>query len=132
MSSSLLTPGYDSASIIAALFAFIAAYLGIILIISILVIVAHWKLFSKAGEPGWAAIVPFYGNYVLFKIIFGNGWFFLLLIVPVVNVVVLVVVPFMLAKVYGKGIGYGFGLLFLAPIFYLMLAFGSAEYVGLN
>lgn len=121
----------DGATLI---FHFFVTYIGVVLVASsvgsILLIVALWKIFAKAGEPGWAAIVPIYNLYVLFKLIFGYGWFFLLLIVPGVNIVVMMILPFLLADTFGKGIGYGCGLLFLAPIFCLILAFGSAEYEG--
>ena len=93
-------------------------------------IVANWKLFTKAGEPGWAAIIPFYSNYVLFKIAFGNGWLFLLCLVPIVNIVINIMLFFKLSKAFGHGVGFGLGLLFLSPIFLLILAFGSSEYVG--
>lgn len=98
--------------------------------LGIFLIASQWKIFTKAGEPGWAVFVPFYSNYVLFKIAFGNGWFFLLSFVPIVNIIIGLVLPFMLAKAFGKEIGWGFGLLFLSCIFYPMLAFGSAHYIG--
>ncbi len=120
---------YDAAAAGVAL-AGLGVYMVIMLVIAILAIVAYWKIFSKAGEPGWASIVPFYNNYVLFKIAMGNGWLFLLMLVPVVNCVVAIMSIFKLAKAFGKGVGFGFGLLFLAPIFLLILAFGSAEYEG--
>ncbi len=120
---------YDAAAAGVAL-AGLGVYMVIMLVIAILAIVAYWKIFSKAGEPGWASIVPFYNNYVLFKIAMGNGWLFLLMLVPVVNCVVAIMAIFKLAKAFGKGVGFGFGLLFLAPIFLLILAFGSAEYEG--
>lgn len=113
-----------------ALAAFMGAYSIIILAICVVMIVANWKLFTKAGEPGWAAIIPFYSNYVLFKIAFGNGWLFLLCLVPIVNVVINIMLFFKLSKAFGHGVGFGLGLLFLSPIFLLILAFGSSEYVG--
>ncbi len=121
---------YNDASAFAALSAFIAAYSIVILILAVVLIIANWKIFSKAGEPGWAAIVPFYNQYVLFKITLGQGWLFLLCLVPVVNVVMSIIVIFKLASAFGKGIGFGFGLLFLSPIFLMILAFGSSEYIG--
>lgn len=121
--------GYDAGTS-AALAGFSAAYTIVMLIIAVIMIVAMWKLFSKAGEPGWAAIIPLYNSYVLFKIAMGNGWLFLLSLVPVVNFVIGIMLYFKLAKAFGKGVGFGFGLLFLNPIFLLILAFGSAEYVG--
>ena len=118
----------------AEVFGGLTAILGsmwlIVAAVSIFLLVTYWKLFQKAGEPGWASIVPFYCNYVLFKIAFGNGWLFLLSLVPFVNIVMAILLPFKLAKVFGKDIGYGFGLLFLSVIFYPLLAFGSDEYIG--
>lgn len=110
--------------------AFSAIYLIVMLALCVIFIIAYWKLFTKAGEPGWAAIVPFYNMYVIYKISMGSGWLFLLNLVPFVNFVVNIIMLFKLAKAYGKGVGFGFGLLFLSPIFLLILAFGSSEYVG--
>ena len=133
MLSSLLTVGYDynyDPAAVAGAALFTGANLIVGLVVTVIMIVAMWKLFTKADEPGWAAIVPFYNMYVLFKISFGNGWLFLLSFVPVVNFVISIMMYFKLAKAFGKGVGFGFGLLFLAPIFLLILAFGSAEYEG--
>lgn len=68
--------------------------------------------------------------YILYKIAWGNGWRFLRLLVPIANVVVAIMMLFKLAKSFGKGTGFGFGLLFLMPIFILILAFGDARYQG--
>lgn len=133
MLSSLLMSGYDydyNPAAVAGAAMFTGVYLVVWLVVAVLLIVAMWKIFTKAGEPGWAAIVPFYNTYVLFKISFGNGWLFLLLLVPVVNFVIEIMLIFKLAKAFGQGVGFGFGLLFLSPIFLLILAFGSAEYEG--
>ena len=70
--------------------------------ISILMIICYWKIFEKAGEHGWAILIPFYDTYVMFKIAFGNGWKFLLLLIPIVNIVFAIMVPFKLAKAFGK------------------------------
>ena len=91
--------------------------------IVVFMIVCLWKVFKKAGEPGWGAIVPFYDLYLEFKIAFGNGWFFLFLLIPFA-----IMLPFKMAKAFGKGVGFGFGLLFLSIIFYPILAFGDAKY----
>lgn len=99
-------------------------------IIAILGIVAMWKIFVKAGEPGWAAIIPFYSTYVLFKITWGNGWKFLLLLIPFANIVFIIITMVKLAKAFGKGGGFAVGLIFLSVIFYCILAFGDARYVG--
>lgn len=120
---------YDATS--TALAAGFSAVYGVIgLVIAVLAVVAMWKLFTKAGKPGWAAIIPFYNTYCLFDISFGNGWLFLLCLVPCVNIVMYVILCFKLAKAFGQGTAFGFGILFLNTIFMLILGFGSAEYVG--
>lgn len=105
-------------------------YLVVALAISILNIIAMWKIYAKAGRPGWACLIPFYSQYCLFDIVWGNGWLFLLSYIPLVNIVVMIILYFKLAKAFGKGTGFGFGLLFLRTIFVLILGFGSAEYIG--
>jgi len=102
------------------------------LIIAILTIVGYWKIFSKAGEPGWAAIIPFYNQYVLAKITFGNGWLFLLLIIPFVNFIFMIAMMYKLSKSFGHGIGYCIGLIFLPFIFNLIIAFDNSEYLGVQ
>jgi len=102
------------------------AYFAVI----ILVIAAIWKVFSKAGEPGWAAIIPIYNLIVLLKIAGKPIWWFLLFLVPFVNFIIAIIVTFSLAKSFGKGAGFALGLVFLPFIFYPILGFGSAAYVG--
>jgi hypothetical protein len=109
----------------------IGYWLGLSLI-SIFLIVCYWKLYEKANEPGWAAIVPFYNSYVLFKMAFGNGWMFLLLLVPIVNIVFAIMLPFKLAKAFGESSGFGVGLWLLPVVFYPILAFGKSKYVGVE
>jgi len=105
-------------------------YVILSLAISVLTLVAMWKIFVKAGRAGWKCLIPFYNTYCLYDIAWGNGWLFLLMFVPCVNVVVGIMMLFKLAKAFGQGTGFGFGLLFLNTIFILILGFGSAEYVG--
>ncbi len=102
------------------------------LLIAAVAIVAMWRIFEKAGEPGWAALVPLYNVYVLYKITWGNGWNFLLMLIPIANVVIAIMTMIKLAKVFGKSGGFAAGLIFLGPIFIMILAFGSARYVGIN
>lgn len=120
---------YDAA-VTAAAVGFSAVYIVFCLAIGVLTLIAWWKLFVKAGKPGWAAIVPFYNAYCMYDITFGNGWLFLLTFVPCVNFVVLIMLQFKLAKAYGQSTGFGFGLLFLNTIFVLILGFGKSEYIG--
>lgn len=105
-------------------------YVLVLLLVAALMIVAMWRIFAKAGEAGWKAIVPFYNTYILYKITWGNGLYFLLLLIPCVNVVIQIITSVKLAKVFGKGIGFTLGLIFLGPIFQLILAFDSSEYQG--
>ena len=109
---------------------FSGAYLIIMLIFMAILIVANWKIFTKAGEPGWACFVPFYSQYLLFKIAWGNGWLFLLMCIPVANAIVSLIVLYKLSVAFGHGIGFFLGLLFLSPIFILILGFGSSQYQG--
>ncbi len=108
--------------------AIIGGVLG--LIVGIIEIVAMWKIFTKAGKPGWAVLIPIYNIYVLMDIVGRPWWYLLLLLVPLVNVVIAIMLVFDLAKSFGKGTGFALGLLFLQFIFILILGFGKAEYVG--
>lgn len=123
-----------TAGIFAGIAAFLAAYSIIITIVSVLMIVALWKIFTKAGKPGWAAIIPVYNAVVLFQICGFNPWLLLIALVPGVGALVLAILSiiccFRLAKAFGKGTGFGFGLWILGVIFYPVLAFSDAKYVG--
>ena len=100
------------------------------LILALFVVAAMWKIYTKAGQPGWAAIIPFYNIYVLLKIIGRPGWWLLLLFVPLVNFFVMLIIYIDLAKSFGKSTLFGLGLLFLNIIFIPILGFGDAEYRG--
>lgn len=108
----------------------LAIYLVFVLIISIVMIVAMWQVFKKAGKPGWAAIIPIYNTIVLLEIVGRPIWWILLMFIPFVNLVIWVIVMVDLAKSFGKGVGYAIGLMLLAFIFLPMLGFGSSRYVG--
>lgn len=120
----------DSASIITALLGS-AIFMLVFLVMLVVFIVAYWRIFTKAGEPGWGSLVPFYSQYLMFRIAFGNGWLFLLLFIPGVNGIVALVALYKLCAVFGYGVGFFLGMLFLSPIFILILAFGPARYQGL-
>ncbi len=103
----------------------------IYLALVVFLIVGLWKMFEKAGEAGWKSLIPFYNTYIMFRIAGRNGWGFLLLIIPLVNIVVQFMVAMDLGKHYGKSAAWGFFLLGLFPfIGYLILGYGDAEYVG--
>ena len=99
-------------------------------IIAIISLVAMWKVFVKAGKPGWAVLIPIYNVYVMLEIVGRPWWWLLLLLIPLVNFVIIIILMIDLAKSFGKGAGFGLGLFFLSFIFMLILAFGDAQYVG--
>ena len=102
----------------------------VLLVLCVVLLVALAKIFSKAGIAGWKVIVPFYNNYLLSKLVFGNGWLFLLTLIPFVGYVMPFVLEWKLAKVFGKGTGFAVLSLFFSPITRLILGFGSDQYVG--
>ena len=89
-----------------------------------------WRIFTKAGQPGWAAIVPFYNYYVMLKMVGRPGWWLILYLIPFVNFIIFIIVAIDLARSFGKGGGFAVGLIFLPFIFFPILAFGSAQYQG--
>jgi len=99
-------------------------------LIALITIVAMWRIFEKAGEPGWAALIPFYSAYVLFKISWGNGWLFLLSLIPIVQIIILIITMFKLATSFRKNGGFAIGLILLNVIFYCILAFDQSTYLG--
>ncbi|HEU0106532.1 MAG TPA: DUF5684 domain-containing protein [Vicinamibacteria bacterium] len=121
-------PSSGGAGLIGALFggAFFLVWLAVI----VLIFVSLWKIFEKAGKPGWAGIVPIYNAIVLLEIVGRPIWWFVLLLVPCVGIVVGIILCIDLAKSFGKDAGYGIGLALLGFVFFPMLAFGDARYVG--
>lgn len=108
-----------------------------ILVLSIIGIIGMWKLFQKAGQPGWAAIIPIYNTYILLKIADKPAWwlvFLLLSLIPFVGVfislVFSIVIGIEVAKRFGKSEVYGAVLCGILGVGYLMLGFGSAQYQG--
>lgn len=113
----------------------ILAGLGILLFVFFLVfalvpLIGLWKVFEKAGEPGWGAIVPIYNIYLLVKISGNSPLFVLLLLIPLINLLVGIKVMIDLADKFGKGVGYALGMMFLPFVFFPMLGFGGAQYRG--
>jgi hypothetical protein len=98
-------------------------------ILAIIGIVAMWKLFAKAGQPGWAAIIPIYNIIVFLKVVNSPWWWLLLMLIPIVNIVLLIIVSLDFGKSFGKGGAWSFFLLIVLSIIgYLILAFGKSEY----
>jgi hypothetical protein len=100
------------------------------LLIALLLIVAMWKVFTKAGQPGWASIIPIYNIYIWCKIVGRPWWWILLMLIPFVNFIIAIILCIDLAKSFRKGVGFGLGLVFLGIIFFPILGFGSAQYQG--
>ena len=98
-----------------------------------------WKMFEKAGEPGWPALIPFYNYYKLCEICMGNPWYWLrmfVVIIPFFGWIGYIYFSYVMykavARSYGKPDTYAWGLLFLTPVFYCMLGFGETDYYGVN
>jgi len=103
-------------------------FLYIVFVIA--VIAGWWMMFEKAGEAGWKSIIPIYNIIVLLKIVGREWWWVLLMLIPFVGLVIWIIVALDLAKVFGRGTGFAIGLMFLTPIFSLILGFGSDTYKG--
>ena len=99
-------------------------------LIGVVMIAAMWKVFTKAGKPGWAAIIPIYNIIVLLSIAGKPTWWFILLLIPIVNLIIAILMYVALAEKFGKGGGFAMGLVFLGVIFFPILGFGSAQYQG--
>lgn len=106
------------------------AMLIISLILFVVLIIADWKIFEKAGEAGWKAIIPIYNLCILSKICTGSMVKWLLVLIPLFGIVYAFILNYKLVKAFGKGVGFFIGMLFLSPIFTLILAFDSSEYIG--
>ena len=126
-----------AAGILGALGALIGIIIFICLAIYVIQVIAYWKLFTKAGEQGWKSIVPIYNLVILYKISGVSPWLLLIFLasfIPVIGAIAVFVLNIyqtnQLSKSFGKDIGYTIGLIFLAPILYMILAFGSATYIG--
>ena len=103
-------------------------YLGLI----ILMVASMWRVYTKAGQPGWSILVPIYNVYVMLKIAGKPGWWLLLMLVPLVNFIIQILVYIGIAKNFGKDGGFAAGLIILPFAFFPILAFGSAEYIESN
>ena len=103
--------------------------IGIIyLALIVFLIVTMWKIFTKAGKPGWASIIPIYNIFVMLDIAGKPAWWFLLFLIPFVNFIVGILVIAGIATNFGKGGGFVVGMILLPIVFYPILAFGSAQY----
>ena len=106
--------------------AFFVLYLAIL----VFVIVALWKVFAKAGQPGWACLIPIFNIYIMTKIAGRPWWWLLLLFIPIVGFVIAIILLIDIAKSFGKGVGFAIGLILLPIVFMPILGFGTAQYQG--
>jgi len=101
------------------------------LAVVVVVIVGGWKVFEKAGHPGWAILIPIYNAYIMLKIAGRPGWWLILYFIPLVNIVIMIIVAIDIAKAFGQSAVFGVVLLFLlCGIGYLVLGFGNYSYQG--
>jgi hypothetical protein len=115
---------------LAFILAFVCVYCSIFLLLTLPAIIGLWKIFVKAGQPGWGAIIPIYNTYLICKITGRPGWWVLMHFIPFANIVFAILLKIDLAKSFGKDAGFAIGMVFLAPVFYPILGFGSAQYQG--
>lgn len=121
----------DSVPMNKGLLAMSGTMMLVFLAILIVFIVGFWKVYVKAGQPGWACLIPIYNIYVLLKIAGRPGWWVLLFLIPLVNLVMSLVLAIDVAKAFGRSTVFGVILLFLlGGIGYLVLGFGDDRYVG--
>ena len=128
----------DTSSIIGAVMITVAIVMVITVLSALFMTVVLWKIYKKAGKPGWASLVPFYNQFVLAEITWGNGWYFLIsfaVIIPYIGSFITIIFAILtyikLAKAFGKSDGFAVGLIFLNPIFLAILAFGKSQYMGI-
>jgi hypothetical protein len=106
--------------------------LPVLLAFTVMMAATVWKIFTKAGEPGWKSIVPVYGAVVFMRIVGRPWWMALLLAIPFFNLFPYIMLCIDLARAFGKGPGFTGGLTFLPPVFLMILAFGDARYLRLT
>ena len=100
------------------------------LVVAVFYIIGMWKVFEKAGQPGWASLIPIYNIYIMTKIGGKPGWWVLLMFIPLVDIVFGIWLYNMISKSFGKNEGFTIGLLLLGVIFWPILGYGSAKYLG--
>lgn len=135
--NSFFASAAESATELGAIEAVFEAMLGfgaiiwlVIVALCVIALIANVKIFMKAGIAGWKALIPFYNTYLMYKLVFGNGWLFLLNFLPLVGYILPCVLAFKLAKVFDKDTGFAILSIFFSPITHLILAFGDSKYNG--
>lgn len=126
MTSTLFAGDGEQAAAAGIGIGFVLLYIAILLV----VLIGMWKVFTKAGKPGWAILIPIYNTIVMIEIAKRPIWWILLLFIPVVHIIVGIIIIIDIAKAFGKGAGFAMGLVFLPFIFYPILGFGDSKYTG--
>jgi hypothetical protein len=121
---------YDSAASAGVFAAFFAIMLIPGLIISVVLIISHWKIYEKAGKPGWASLIPIYNIIVLLEIIGKPIWWVFLILFPCTTFIFGIWAVNLLSKSFGQSEGFTVGLVLLGVVFYPVLAFGNYQYLG--
>jgi hypothetical protein len=98
--------------------------------ISLISLAGVWMTFTKANQPGWAALIPFFNIYIMLKIGGNEWWWLLVLFVPIVQLYAIYKIMSGVARAFGQGIGFALGLWFLGFIFFPLLGFGNYTYQG--
>jgi ABC-type sulfate transport system permease subunit len=98
------------------------------LALTIVLIVSLWKVFEKAGKPGWASLIPIYNVIVILEIVKKPLWMILLFFIPIANLLIGLYLTWELGKAFGKDSAFNLGLIFLPFIFYPILGFGNSQY----
>lgn len=114
----------------ALLLSFLTTFGAVVLIAYLISVVGMWRVYEKAGKPGWASLIPIYNYLVLVEIVGRPIWWFFLLFIPGVNAVIGVILLWDLNRSFGQSTGFFLGLVFLSAIFFPILGFGSARYLG--
>jgi len=109
---------------------FSSMFLLVELALIALIIAGMWGVFAKAGEPGWAALIPIYNLIVLLRVAGKPWWWFFPCLIPIVGLILSILIAVELSNRFGMGGGFAVGLIFLPFVFYPILGFGSAEYEG--
>ncbi len=123
--------GSSGGAAFATIFGIILIVLGVAIAIAAVVffIIAWWKIYTKAGRPGWSNLIPVYGWVEFFNVAWGSGLYFLFMLIPGVNILVAILTVQKLSESFGHGLGYTLGLFFFPYIFVLILGFGKSKHV---
>jgi hypothetical protein len=102
----------------------------IYLAVYVLIVAGLWKMFVKAGEEGWKAIIPIWNTLVILRMVGREWWWILLMLIPIVGFVIWIIVCVDVARSFGRGGGFAVGLILLPIIFFPILGFGADRYLG--